>query len=290
MEVIISAAVPPSAFQHFTVEQIRPGISLGQIEFPDPLIIEYRGNKKSISEHILQIQRAASGILREFEEHRPHQRSSLLMSLQCESVDIRHQTALQVDESAKHIAGFLIKDPGHSVGIRTMQTAVGREKSELDPAFVEIRLCRCLESGDVMAPVSASAGKETQAAPKSLCHRDISCRTVSAPVNGELLGSCRGRSGKEDCLVLPPNRLNLSEDRLVVQEGIVVVHRTGIFMVAVNHIGRYPFSEIRLDAVDPCFQQGPDLAGIPYSGCRIREVYKGHPRLPVIYLLDAFSV
>jgi hypothetical protein len=139
MEVIIGAAVPSSAFQDFTVQQIRPGISLGQIEFPDPLIIEYWSNEQGVSEHILKIQRAASGIFREFEEHRPHQRCSLLTSLLCESVDIRHQTALQVNERTQYITGFLIKNPGNSVGVRTVQAAVGREKAELDPAFIEIR-------------------------------------------------------------------------------------------------------------------------------------------------------
>ncbi|MPN61303.1 hypothetical protein SDC9_209038 [bioreactor metagenome] len=72
-------------------------------------------------------------------------------------IEVGHQAALELDKEPRHIAGFLIEQPGHPVACGTVEPAVGGQKPESHPALVHIRRGRLLKARDIMAPKTETA-------------------------------------------------------------------------------------------------------------------------------------
>ena len=87
--------------------------------------------------------------------------------------------------------------------------------------------------------------------------------------------------GNDEYLIIVPESI---EDRLIVQVGIVIVHFIGIGAVVVNHVRRYPFTEICLDRVNAHFSERPYTSGKPLPRIRRRKVDHRHSRLPEVGL------
>ena len=166
-----------------------------------------------------------------------------------------------------------------------MQTAVGAEYPEGTPAFVHIRGSCLLKSADIMAPESEAGAGQGKSAPQRFRHGRIGGGAVSSPVYRELLTACRGRPGEENGFSLSPLPHQQFEYRTVVKIGVKIVHFHRIRVIVIHHVPhRYPFSEIRLEAVHAHIQQGFQFLLIPCTGRRIGKVHDSHACLPQIRL------
>lgn len=150
------------------------------------------------------------------------------------AVQIRHQPALQLRELAKHSTATLLRliiivnQPRHAVRIAPVQARVRAEKSKLHPALVDRGVRVSFESADVDAPERESAHAEGKTAAQRLRHCFEGAFTVAAPVYGEALAACTRRASEENCFIVTVAGLQRFEDKLVEQEGVVVVHLCGI--------------------------------------------------------------
>ena len=141
-----------------------------------------------------------------------------------------------------------------------------------------------------MAPERETTHRKGKTAAQRLCHRWIIRETVAAPVYRELLSACRCTSCKQHCLLLSLYFLKQIEYCLVVQIGVIIVHRLWITAIVVRHIDRDTLAEIRLEAVHAALQDRTQLVGVPFYSILIREIYQSHAGLPVIGLPYALSV
>ena len=202
----------------------------------------------------------------------------------------RHHGALELTEKADHIVGLVIEDPRNTVGIRAVKPGMRGKETELCPSLIQIRRCRLLKAGNVMAPERESAHHQRQPRVHGLCHGAVGCLAVSSPVNRELLTACRRTSCEQNRISLALFLLKSPENQLIVQMRVIIVHHNRIASVMINHVNRDPLAEIRLDGINACIQQPLHLAGIPLAGFRIRKVHQSHSRLPVVNLLDAAAI
>ena len=137
-----------------------------------------------------------------------------------------------------------------------MQTAVGTQQAELTPPFVDIRRCGALETTDIMTPETKSAQRQGKSPAKRLCHGDIACGTIAAPVCRELL-SADGRRTREQ-YGFSGSSLTLQQFKncLIVQIGIIVMHFNRIGMVKIRDIfHRDSLTKVGFEAVYTHIQQ-----------------------------------
>ena len=64
---------------------------------------EHRSHQQVRTEHVLAVQRTAGRIIREFHEHRTHDRSAVQRRLQAGLEQIRHERKFELGERAGHI-------------------------------------------------------------------------------------------------------------------------------------------------------------------------------------------
>ena len=202
----------------------------------------------------------------------------------------RHHGALELTEKANHVVGLVIEDPRNAVGVRAVKPGMCGEEAELCPSLIQIRRCRLLKAGNVMAPEREAAHHQRQPCVHGLCHGAVGCLAVSSPVNRELLTACRCTSCEQNRISLALFLLKSPENQLIVQMRVIIVHHNRIASVMINHVNRDSLAEIRLDGINACIQKPLHLAGIPLAGFRIRKVHQSHSRLPVVDLLDAAAI
>ena len=190
----------------------------------------------------------------------------------------------------QHFRSFFAEQPWNPVRSGSVQTAVGRQKSERRPALIQIRRRCALKPGDIMAPEGESAHRKGQPPAQRLCHGGIGCHTVPAPVNRELLGTDRRAAREQDSIALSPLLLKDFKDTPVVEQGIIIVHRLRIRSVVVPDIYRDPLSEVRLEAVDSHSAQPAKLLLEPGICLRVGKVHDPHAIFPVIGLPDSLPV
>ncbi|MNI25895.1 hypothetical protein D3C73_795740 [compost metagenome] len=207
------------------------------------------------------------------------------MCLSGHIIQIRHQAAFELGEEAGNIHGFVIVCPRHAVRGAAVQAAVAGEQAEGQPAFEHMRRSGILEAADIMAPEAEAGQAERQAAAKALCHRLIVRVAVAAPVNRELLPAGRCRACEYGGFIFAQLLFQYFKDHLVVQLSVVVVHLLRVGAVKVHHIGWNPFAEVRLEAVYAHIHQITQVACIPFTSRRVREIHESHARLPQIGLV-----
>ena len=118
-------------------------------------------------------------------------------------IEVRHQSAFQLSEKSDHIAGFIVKEPRHTIAARTVQAAVRGKKAKRSPPLVEVRCSRVLKSRNIMAPEREAAHRKGKSSADRLGHGRIACKAVSAPMHRELLSARRRTSRKQHSFLLP---------------------------------------------------------------------------------------
>lgn len=80
-------------------------------------------------------------------------------------VEVRHESAFEVYESAEDVGAFFVDGPGDAVGVASVETGMRAEEAESDPAFVDGGGRGSFEAADVDTPVgeATEAKRETAA-------------------------------------------------------------------------------------------------------------------------------
>jgi len=131
---------------------------------------KHRRDQQRPAQHVLGVQVAAGGIVRELQHHRPHDRPAVLMGLAGGGLDVGQQVQLEAAEVAQHSDRLVVELPGHPQAVAAVQAAVRGEQAESHPALVEIGRGRAEETADVVAPEAKAAQTQRQAAAQRLGH------------------------------------------------------------------------------------------------------------------------
>lgn len=149
------------------------------------------------------------GVIRELNRHRPHDGDTSLVgddrlrviemrrqlnvlrgniwirsrSSTHLTIDVGHQTHLDLHHLAADLSRLFSVGPRDSVGSRAVQSGVRGEDTECEPSLEKGGGWMTLKSTDVMRPESKAGRGQTETATEGFCHGFVSRFAVSTPLH-----------------------------------------------------------------------------------------------------------